>query len=286
MIWTWTILLFLTIIFGFFAFVGYKMVTPPRRVGKWTPKDLGFDYEKVEFKSRDGITLRGWWIDQGKDETVIVLHGYTASKWNEVYMKPAIEIVANLGYNVLTFDFRAHGESEGSKTTIGDKEILDLSGAIDWLLSNTNTKKIALIGFSMGAMVTIRALAEDERVCCGIADSPPIYIDKTGARGLKYFANLPEFLYPIIKPFTKMFSGAKEVNIIDYADKVRKPLLIIAGGNDPLVKVEEVEEFYKRNKTINPRIEVWITDAAHVRTIVKYKEEWKRKVGEFLRANL
>lgn len=100
-------------------------------------------------------------------------------------------------------------------------------------------------------MVTIRSLAEIEDVCCGVADSPPMYLDKTGARGLKYFANLPEWLYVFVKPFTKLFSGGKEIHPIEYADRVKKPLLIIAGEKDPLVKVEEVREFYERNRKIN-----------------------------------
>ncbi|AEC51445.1 2-acetyl-1-alkylglycerophosph ocholine esterase [Pyrococcus sp. NA2] len=201
-------------------------------------------------------------------------------------MKPAIKIIGELGYNILTFDFRAHGESEGSKTTIGDKEILDLMGAIDWLIKNTRTKRIALIGFSMGAMVTIRGLAEDERTCCGVADSPPIYIDRTGARGIKYFAELPESLYPLIKPFIKLFSGAREVNIIEYAEKVRKPLLIIAGSKDPLVTMDEVRDFYERNRDINGGLELWTTDAPHVKSIELYQEEWKNKVEGFLRKHL
>ncbi len=70
-----------------------------------------------------------------------------------------------------------------------------------------------------------------------MADSPPIYLDRTGARGgLRYFASLPEGgLYNFVKPFTKLFSGgAKELNMVEYADRVRKPpLLLIAGEKDP-----------------------------------------------------
>ncbi|AEC51442.1 hypothetical protein PNA2_0525 [Pyrococcus sp. NA2] len=53
-------------ILTFLAFVGYNMVTPPKKVGEWTPRDLGLEYKDIEFKSRDGIKLRGWWIDRGR----------------------------------------------------------------------------------------------------------------------------------------------------------------------------------------------------------------------------
>ncbi|AEH25482.1 alpha/beta hydrolase [Pyrococcus yayanosii] len=279
------------VIFLFLAFsavVGYKMVRPSRLIENWTPKDLGFEYEDVTIETRDGLKLSGWWIDNGSDKTVIPLHGYTASRWYSLYMKPTIEFLLREGYNVLVFDFRAHGRSEGKYTTVGDREVIDVLSAIDWLKEKHPERagKIGLIGFSMGAMVTIRALAEDDRVCCGVADSPPIYLDKTGARGLSYFAKLPEWLYTFVKPFTKLFSGAKELNMLEYADKVRKPLLLIAGEKDPLVKVEEIREFYERNRVINREVELWVTDAPHVRTLKLYPEEWKERVGEFLKKHL
>ena len=288
MVWFYILIFFLVMFLAFTAFVGYKMVKPPRLIEDWTPKDLGFDYEDITIKTRDGLRLSGWWIPNEKDSMVIPLHGYTRSRWDDVYMKQTIEFLLKQGYSVLTFDFRAHGKSEGSFTTVGEKELLDVLSAIDWLEENhpEKAKKIALVGFSMGAIVTIRALAEDERVTCGVADSPPICLDKTGARGLKYFANLPEWLYQFVKPFTKLFSGAKELNMLGYAERVRKPLLLVAGENDPLVKVEEVKDFHERNRKVNPNVELWVTDAPHVRTLKLHPEEWKERVGEFLKRHL
>lgn len=276
------LLLLIFLFLAFSAFVGYKMVTPPREVKGWTPKDAGMDYMDVEIETGDGIKLRGWWIDKGSNKTVIPLHGYTSSRWG-FYIVPVIEALAREGYNVLAFDFRAHGESEGKHTTIGDKEFMDVLSAIDWIKMHhpERAEKIGLIGYSMGAILTIRGLAEEERVNAGIADSPPIYIDKTGARGLRYFANLPEWIYTFVKPFTKLFSKGREINPIEYADRIKKPLLLIAGERDPLVKVDEVQEFYEKNRMINPNIELWITEGAHVRTIAIKPEEYKKKVLEF-----
>ncbi|AIF68946.1 alpha/beta hydrolase [Palaeococcus pacificus DY20341] len=267
---------------AFVAFVGYKMVKPSRLVGEWTPKDVGLDYEEITITTRDGLKLKGWWIDRGSEKTILPLHGYTSSRWG-FYIKPTIEMLAKAGYNVLAFDFRAHGESEGKYTTVGDKELIDLMSAVDWLKKEKpeKSKRIGLIGYSMGAMVTIRALSEDERVDVGVTDSPPMYLNKTGARGLKYFANLPKGLHIFVRPFTKLFSGGKEVNPIEYANKVRKPLLLIAGKKDVLVKVEEIKEFYEKNKAVNPNVELWITEAAHVRTIEATPKEYKKRVLEF-----
>jgi len=281
-------LIFLLILFVLFAvFVAYKMAKPPRFVGDWTPRERGFDYEEVTFETSDGLKLSGWWIPKGGDKTVIPLHGYTRSRWDDVYMKQTTEFLLEEGYNVLTFDFRAHGKSEGKYTTVGRDEVRDVEAAVRWLRENhpEMAERIALIGFSMGAIVTIRSLAEIEDVCCGVADSPPMYLDRTGARSLKYFANLPEWLYPLVKPFGRLFSGTTE-DTIELADKVRKPLLLIAGEKDPLIEVGEVREFYERNRRINPDVELWVTDAPHVRTLKLHPEEWKARVRDFLRKHL
>jgi len=269
----------------FTAFVGYKMVNPPRVVGNWTPKDLSFEYKDVEITTEDNVKLSGWWIDNGSDKTVIPLHGYTSSRWAEHYMRPVIEFLLKEGYNVLAFDFRAHGKSGGKYTTVGDKEILDLKAGVKWLKDNypEKSKRIGVIGFSMGALVAIRGLSEVKEICCGVADSPPIYLDKTGARGMKYFAKLPEWLYSFVKPFSELFSGGRPINVLNYTNSIKKPLFLIIGRRDTLVKVEEVQEFYERNKHVNPNVELWVTDAPHVRTIQVFPEEWKSRVGEFLK---
>ncbi len=279
----WAVFLLILLFFAFIAFVAYKMVSPPRLVGDWTPADLGQEYEEVWIKTRDGLKLHAWWIDRGSEKTVMPLHGYTASKWEGIYMRPTIEMLLKTGCNLLIFDFRAHGKSEGKHTTVGDRELIDVVSAVDWLKKNKPEKarKIGLIGFSMGAVVTIRALAEIPDVCCGIADSPPIYMDRTGARGLKYFAKLPEWLYIFIKPLTLLISGGRVVNPIEYADRIRKPLLLIAGKKDPLVMVEEVKEFYTKNKEVNPDVVLWVTDGAHVRTINIARDCYESRILEF-----
>ena len=274
------ILLISILIFLFFLYVAYRMSSPPRFVGKWNPENAGLNYEDVEIKSEDGTVLRGWWIDRGARRTIIILHGYTSSRWG-FYIIPMITFLAKNNYNILTFDFRAHGESGGKYTTVGDKELGDFLSFLHWLTEKKKDGKIGVLGYSMGAIVTLRALAMEDGIDAGIADSPPINIDMVGKRGLKYFAKLPEWIYVPVKPLVKLITGAKELNMEEYAEKIKKPLLLIAGENDPLVKVDEVMGFYKRNKKINKNVEIWVTKGAHVRSIKVDEEFYKKKILEF-----
>ena len=112
-----------------------------------------------------------------------------------------------------------------------------------------------------------------------VADSPYIYTDKTGARGLKYFANLPEWLYIFVKPFAILISGVKyeNTNPFKFAKGIKVPTLIIAGKKDPLVKIEEIEEFLK----VAPNVKLWVTEATHVRSILVNEEEYIAKILQF-----
>ncbi len=269
----------------FVLYVSYRLVRPPRYVGGWTPSDLGLEYEDISLTTEDGIRLEGWWIDRGSESTVVLLHGYTVSRW-AFYVRRMMEYLSGEGYNILTFDFRAHGRSEGRYTTFGNREILDLKAALDWLRSEAGRGgKVALVGYSMGGVVTVRALAEG-LADVGVADSPPIHADRSAARGLKYFANLPSSLYPLIKAFAKALVGAENVDAIRYAKDVRRPLLIVVGSRDPLVRVEEAEEFVALNREVNPHVELWVGEGAHVRVIEAEPEEYRERVLGFLKDHL
>ncbi len=268
----------LLLVDGFLAFITYRLVKPPRHVEDWTPADLGLSYKDVEFQTEDGLKIRGWWVDVNSNRTLVVMHGYTTSRW-AFYVKRMIKEAVERGFNVLAFDFRAHGESEGKITTFGFYEILDLKAALDWL--QPLNQKVCLLGYSMGGIVAVRALAEDDRSLAGVADSAPVYADKSAARGLKYFARLPTWIYPVIKGYA-MFLGAKNVDLIDYADRVRKPLLLVVGEQDPLVRVEEVREFYELNRRVNDDVQIWVGKGGHVRIMLE-EPEYAERVLAFLK---
>ncbi len=280
------LLIFLLLAFFIFiVFISHRMTKPERDIGDWSPGDFKIEYSEVSFKTEDCVDLKGWWIDKNSDKTLICLHGYTASRWYEVYMKPILKILKDKNYNILIFDLRAHGESGGNRTSFGIREDLDLKASIDWLKKNheNRCKKIGLIGYSMGAVVVIKGLVSDRRVDCAVADSPPIDMDSTSARSLKYFAGIPESFYHLVKPVVRLLFGVKTFDMFRYKNRIDKPLLLIAGESDPLVHMSEVRKFYEGSKDC---VKLWKTEGEHVRTIQTDFESYEKKITSFFEEHL
>ena len=111
-----------------------------------SPDEYGLEYETIKFKTTDKLTLRGVWIPaSASDKAVIILHGHGGSYDFDLYRSPALH---EAGFNVLLFDFRAHGRSEGKHMTFGYEERRDVLGAIEFL-HNRGMQHIGLLGFSM-----------------------------------------------------------------------------------------------------------------------------------------
>ncbi len=127
--------------------------------------------EDIRFETRDGLTLSGWFVaQQGSEDTVIICHGLGANKGNFLSY---VGVFSSRPYNVLIFDFRGHGDSDGHTSTFGWDESLDVRAAVDWLKENrpAGSRHIFGLGSSMGAMALVRAAAGDQRIEAIILDS-------------------------------------------------------------------------------------------------------------------
>ena len=145
-----------------------------------SPEDYGLKYEEIEFQSTDnsGLTLRGWWIPNDSNNTIIYLHGIDSNRaghTSEQTIPPGLEVLKNMhsmGYSIFTFDLRGHGVSDTAKVGLGVKEIADIKGAINYLETSKDVEKVALYGISYGAVLAILAGNSDEKIKGIFIDSP------------------------------------------------------------------------------------------------------------------
>jgi dipeptidyl aminopeptidase/acylaminoacyl peptidase len=129
-----------------------------------SPDEVGIGrYEDVSFVTADGLMLRGWYVPSQNGAAVVLGHGHAA---NRTQLLPEAGILAHHGYGVLLFDFRAHGESEGDTTTLGDRERQDLDAAIGFVAARpaVDPERIGALGFSMGAAAVTLGAARDARL--------------------------------------------------------------------------------------------------------------------------
>lgn len=115
--------------------------------------------EPVTFWSVDTLKLHGYWMPAQtscSDTTVIMGHGYCADLRE---MLGIAKPVRDAGYNVLLFDFRGHGKSQGRTTSMGYHEGRDIAGAIAYLREHRalHAEHIIYLGHSMGTAAMLLA---------------------------------------------------------------------------------------------------------------------------------
>lgn len=156
--------------FAFTSFWGFlSAIRPPKITSDITPKDYSLEFERVEFQTRDNVTLRGWYIPATGGETgktIIGLHGYPADKGN---ILPVLRSFAN-EYNLLLFDFRYFGESDGAYSTAGAKEVEDLRAAVAFA-KRRGAERIGVWGFSMGGAVALMGQREMQDINAVVSHS-------------------------------------------------------------------------------------------------------------------
>ncbi|MEU0653565.1 alpha/beta hydrolase [Streptomyces albogriseolus] len=88
---------------------------------------------------------------------LVIAHGFTGDV-DRPHVRRVAQAFARYGA-VVTFSFRGHGRS-GGRSTVGDREVLDLAAAVAWARELGHTR-VVTVGFSMGGSVVLRHAALD-----------------------------------------------------------------------------------------------------------------------------
>lgn len=268
------------------GYVAYSLAMVERTLPTKTPASVGLSYEEVTFPSReDGVALSGWFMPALAGESarsVILLHGQHGNKGDEYLgFLPLARALAERGYNVLTFDLRGHGQSEGSHRSFGYYERRDLSGAVDYLESRGAAGEwVGVIGFSMGAGTALLTAAEDERLAAVVADSAYADIRELVERELPSASRLPEYFTPVTLTMARLLLGidldqAAPEKVV--ARLAPRPLLLIHGTEDATVPLAHAE----RLAAAYPRASLWaVPGVGHVGAYLAQPEEYLRRVEQ------
>jgi pimeloyl-ACP methyl ester carboxylesterase len=238
--------------------------------------------------------------------TVLVCHGYMCDKNDIAFLRSMF-----MNYNVMTFDFRAHGErKEDQYCTFGRDEALDVIGAVRYLRSRSEVadKPIIAYGFSMGAASAIEAQSRDKLFDAMILDCPFDSTDSIIKRALANFKfnvlgyqfELPgrewmqEHAYtPFVQALLKVAFKAivnldafaintymHQTSPVESIEKVNVPCYFITCKNDQKVPVDAVTSVYAGAKGYK---RLWITNGRrHYDSLFFNPEKYFYKVNKFV----
>ena len=271
-------------ILGVSLYAAYSMTKVMRTPFEKKPDNLGLKYEDVSFPSRDGLTLSGWWLEAGNsDRVVMMIHGANGHRADPgIKMLDLAREIVKAGYNVLMFDLRGHGKSEGKHISLGYYEQRDLLGAIDYV-KQRGMSKICIIGFSMGAATALMTAANCKHIDAIIADSSFAYLADIVEPHFSKKSRLPKFFIPLILFVAKRVHGV-DLSMPKPIDAIRQftkpPVLIIHGGQDKTVPVEHASILARASR--NPDTRLWIVpEAEHVGSYRARPKEYITKVLSF-----
>jgi alpha-beta hydrolase superfamily lysophospholipase len=132
---------------------------------------IGIPVQDVSFTASDGVRLDGWLaVTSPHAPTIILAHGFKGSR---VEMLPWARFLYAAGYNVLLFDERGCGQSDGWGITLGTREPDDVVGAVRYLegRADLTNKYYGALGISLGAGVVLLAAAQVKALVAVVADS-------------------------------------------------------------------------------------------------------------------
>ena len=262
----------------------YSSIRPPKIISSVTPRDLKMNYEDVSFRTADGLTLRGWYIPaaQRTEKTLILLHGYPADKGN---ILPALSFLHE-DFNLLLFDFRYLGKSEGSYSTAGAKEVEDLLAAIQFLKSR-GVREVGVWGFSMGGAVALMAIEKAPEIRVVISESSYASLAEMTFELLR----IPGLNYPIaylVSVWAKLFLGI-DVTEASPADRIRNtkiPILLIHSSADAVIPFSHALSL-QQALAKNPNAEFWFHEEyAHGQLALDYRNRVREFFLKHLSANV
>lgn len=211
---------------------------PERRALGPTPAARGMAYSDVSFKTRDGLTLRGWWIPGTQHETIVMIHGLSNNREEPLNKAGYLH---QAGYNLLVFDLRGHGQSDGNGTTMGYREPEDARAAVAEARS-LDPGPIALFGYSLGASIAVEEAAANPDVKAVIEDSGFSSVGDVFLARFTEVTRLPNLPWaaPLVA-FGQLDIGTSlwDVRPAGLAAKLHKPLLAIIGSEDTIVPPTE-----------------------------------------------
>ncbi len=222
-------------------------------IGPWLNSDHLSEMKPVQFKARDGLTIHGYLTlplgASGPLPMVVNVHGgpWARDVWG---YQPEVQFLANRGYAVFQINYRGstgYGRAfwETSFREWGRSMQDDITDGVVWAIAEgvADPGRVGIYGGSYGGYATLAGLAfTPELYACGV--------DYVGvANLLTFLESIPPYweqyrsmLYAMVGNPETEEDLLRAASPVFHAHRIRAPLFIAQGANDPRVAKSESDQ--------------------------------------------
>lgn len=231
-----------------------------------TPRDVGLEYEDVQFRTADGLLLHGWFVPAHQARGVLLfMHGNAG---NITHRLDSIRLFNRLGLSVFIFDYRGYGRSEGRPSEQGTYR--DAEAAWRFLVEDRGVRpdEIVLFGRSLGASIAAK-LAGDTQPSALIIESAFTSAPDLAAR---YYWYLP------VRALARFRYDTRS-----HVARVSCPVLVAHSVNDEIVPVEHGRLLFEAASEPKTFLEM---NGGHNDGFVVSGERYTQGLSDFIKRNL
>lgn len=195
-----------------------SLIYHPAREHEVTARALGLAHESVSLTAEDGVRLDALFLPApGSRVTVLLAHGNAGNLSHR--LDRTIFLQARLGADVLLFDYRGYGRSEGSPDEEGTYR--DARAAYRWLteVRGVGADRVVLFGESLGSAVALNLALQ--RPCRALVLEAP-------------FTSVPDMARVVLPFLPRAFVRTQYDNLAQIG-RLRVPLLVLHGDRDEVV---------------------------------------------------
>lgn len=212
----------------------------------------------ITFKSRDGLTIHGYitlpngYQDGQKVPLIVNPHGGPQGIRDNWGFNPEAQLFASRGYATLHVNFRISGGYgkeflSAGFGQIGRKAMDDVEDGIDYVIEQgwVDKDNVAIYGGSHGGYAVLRGMTKTpDRYACGVdyvgVSNLHTFMDSFPPYWEKYRDLMHKIWYNPNNPEEKAIMD--EISPALHVDKIKKPLFVVQGANDPRVNINEADQ--------------------------------------------